>query len=88
MVWNQYLEDVHNNKNDYSSDEENEIDPPRNRPLEFQDWITWYSDDLMNLWLSMKTYRQDTGNVDYLLNKMDWNIFCEFCYEYSSKLAN
>jgi len=88
MVWSQYIEDVHTSKNDYSSDEENELDPPCNRPLEFQDWITWYSDDLMNLWLSIKTYREDTGNVDNLLNNMDWNDFCEFCYAKSSKLPN
>jgi len=88
MVWNQYLEDVHNCKNEYSSDEEHKIEHPRNRPLDFQDWITWYSDDLMNMWMSMNTYRQDTGNVDHLMNKMDWNVFCEFCYEHSSKLPN
>ena len=88
MVWSQYVEDVHSNRNDYSSDDENETEHPRNHPLEYQDWITWYADDLMNMWMSFKTYREDTGNVDHFLNNMQWTDFCEFCYAFSSKLPN
>ena len=88
MVWSQYIEDVHNVKNEYSSDEEYNMDHPRNHPLEFQEWITWYSDDLMNTWLSMKRYREDTGIVHCFLNNMSWNDFCEFSYKYSSKFPN
>jgi hypothetical protein len=88
MVWSQYVQDANPTtaNNDYSSDDED--DTIYNNPLELQDWITWYSDDLMNLWMSMKAYREDTGNVHHFLNNMEWTDFCEFCYQFSSKYPN
>ena len=88
MVWSHYVQDAVgiNINNDHSSDDDD--DTIYNHPLEYQDWVTWYSDDLMNLWMSMKAYREDTGNQPYLLDQMDWNDFCEFCYNFSSKLPS
>ena len=87
MVWSQYVQDANiTNTNDYSSDDED--DTIYSHPLEYQDWVTWYSDDLMNLWMSMKAYREDTGNVYHFLNSMEWTDFCEFCYQFSSKMPN
>lgn len=87
MVWSQYVEEARTTETHLSdSDEDDTL--PRNRPLEYDDWITWYSDDLMNLWMSMKTYREDTGNEFYLLDKMQWPDFCEFCYKFSCKLSS
>ena len=87
MVWSQYVEEARVTETHISdSDEDDTL--PRNRPLEYDDWITWYSDDLMNLWMSMKTYREDTGNEFNLLDKMQWTDFCEFCYKFSCKLSS
>jgi hypothetical protein len=87
MVWSQYVQDANNtHNNEYSSDDED--DTIYNRPLQYDDWVTWYSNDLMNLWMSMKAYREDTGNVYTFLNRMEWTDFCEFCYNFSSKMPN
>ena len=90
MVWSQYREDSIHAPNDTGGDDDNheELNIPRNRPLCFDDWITWYSNDLMNLWMSMRVYCEDTGNQPYLLDQMSWTDFCEFCYNFSSKLPS
>ena len=90
MVWSHYVEAANTNNETYTSDEENENELrfPKNRPLEFQDWITWYSNDLHNMWSGLRTYTADTGNTYHLLDGMDWNDFCEFCYRFSSKLPS
>ena len=87
MVWSQYVQDANNtHNNEYSSDDED--NNVRDYPLEYQEWVTWYSDDLMNLWMSMRAYREDTGNVTNFLNHMQWTDFCEFCYQFSSAYRN
>lgn len=91
MVWSQYREDSIQVPNDTGSDlddDQEELNIPRNRPLCFDDWITWYSNDLLNLWMSMKAYRENTGNQTFLLDQMEWTDFCEFCYNFSSKLPS
>jgi len=91
MVWSQYREDSIQDPNDVGSDPEDnqeELNIPRNRPLPYDDWITWYSNDLLNLWMSIRAYKEDTGNQSFLLDQMDWNDFCEFCYKFSSKLPS
>ena len=88
MVWRHYLEESNLTETSlFSDDDNNEEDVPRNLPMEFDDWITWYSDDLMNLWSSIKTYREDSGISSFFLDHMDWNNFCEFCYQHSNRLA-
>lgn len=88
MVWSHYVQDAVgiNNNNDHSSDDEDNT--IYNYPLEYQDWVTWYSDDLMNLWMSIKAYREDTGNVHNFLNSMQWTDFCEVCFQFSSGYPN
>jgi len=86
MVWSQYMDETTTNITEETEMEEDEPIIPRNRPMDYQDWITWYSDDLFNIWMNMKTYREETGTERFLLNDMNWNDFCEICYEYSSKL--
>ena len=89
MVWSQYIEEANITEHvmDWIEEDPDDI-PSRNHPLEFQDWITWYSDDLMNMWLSIKHYREDSGNQRNILDKMSWNDFCEFCYTFSCKLPS
>ena len=91
MVWSHYAEEARMAENyeeydEHDSDDERLI--PRNRPLDFHEWTTWYSNDLMNLWMSIKTYREDTGLSGLFLDQMDWNDFCEFCYNFSCKLPS
>lgn len=90
MVWSHYVDATRSNETAWTNDDDNEDQrmPPRNRPLEFQDWITWYSNDLMNIWMSMRAYREDSGNSSYLLDRLEWGEFCEFCYRFSSGLPS
>ena len=90
MVWSHYVDATRSSETTWNSDDDNEDQrmPPRNRPLDYQDWITWYSNDLLNIWMSLRAYREDTGNAGYLLDRLDWCEFCEFCYRFSSKLPS
>jgi hypothetical protein len=88
MVWSQYIADAHTEDMDLDDESMEETPLPRNLPLDYQDWITWYSDDLMNMWLSLKQYSQDSGNQYTLLDGMEWTDFCEFCYRFSCKLPS
>lgn len=86
MVWNQYMDDIPPVVSDDMEEDQDEPIIPRNRPMNYQDWITWYSDDLFNLWMNIRSYREECGLQRFLLNNLDWNEFCEICYYYSSKL--
>lgn len=90
MVWSHYVNEAKmTDSHHYSDDDvEDELRFPKNRPLEFQDWLTWYSNDLHNMWSSLRTYAADTGNTPYLLDGMEWTDFCEFCYRFSCKLPS
>ena len=88
MVWSQYVSDANTDSMDIEDDNVIEETPSRNLPLDFQDWITWYSVDLTNMWLYIKHYREDSGNQHTILDQMDWNDFCEFCYRFSCKLPS
>lgn len=96
MVWSQYTDEVttaevpveiqNENENEQDDEQDDEQIIPRNRPMNFDDWITWYSDDLLNVWMNIRNYKQDNGIERFFLNDLSWNDFCEMCYEFSSKL--
>jgi hypothetical protein len=80
MVWSEYL----NNETvweDAHSDEENE--PPITR-LTCDEWTTWYSQDLLNMWFSLRQYREDSGLQNHILEGGSYTDFCEFCYRFSN----
>jgi hypothetical protein len=92
MVWGQYVQDATNmpdaDNSNHSDDEDDKMCIPRNRPLTYDDWVTWYSTDLMNLWMGIKAYKEDSGNVSYILDSVNYSDFCEFCYAFSSKMRS
>ena len=87
MVWNQYVEDANSlpNEMDYDDEYEEELPPS---PMELEDWITWYSRDLMNMWFSLRQYREDSGISNYVMNFVSYSDFCEFCYRNSDGTRN
>lgn len=90
MVWSHYLQDVHNTQVDNhegSSDDDDHM-PSRNKQMPYDDWVTWYSTDLLNMWMSLRAYREDSGNTTYLLDNSEYDDFCQFCYEFSCKLPS
>ena len=79
--------------NDYSDDDEYE-EP---QPLDIQNWMDWYSNDLLNMWMGLRTYREDTYLTSSLMGEASedtyltsslmgeatFNDFCEFVYRFS-----
>ena len=85
MVWSEYVEQTTGN-NDYSDDDENDdFIPPRR--LTIDDWTTWYSEDLLNMWFSLVQYREDSGRKHDIMKNATYTDFCEFCYHFSHGFA-
>ena len=53
--------------------------------MSIQDWESFYSEDLYNMWSSMKTYTLSTGASAYMNEYASYQDFVEFCYSMSSK---
>ena len=81
MVWSHYTNELRLLDTQWSDDEEEVVS--NDKPLEFQEWITEYSDDLLNIWNGVKGYTNETGISTRFLASLDWNEFCEFCYKFS-----
>ena len=84
MVWSEYVEHTVGD-NDYS-DEEGDYDTPPRR-LNVDEWTTWYSEDLMNMWFSLVQYREDSGRTHDIMKDASYTAFCEFCYRFSHGYA-
>ena len=81
MVWSEYVEHTTGeNDCDYSDDENQE--PPARR-LNVDEWTTWYSEDLLNMWFSLVQYREDSGRKHDIMKNASYTDFCEFCYHFS-----
>ena len=89
MVWSHYLQETKHSETDDNNDsprgDDDERNIPRNKPLPYDMWCTWFSNDLMNLWMTFRAYREDTGNEPYLLDDCSYESFTRFCYNHSSK---
>ena len=91
MVWSGYMDETNYTAAEYNSDDEqqphdDDLIVPRNRPMEYHDWVTWHHEHLMNMWMSIKQYTQDSATGFRLFDQMNWNDFCEFSYQFSCKL--
>ena len=81
MVWSEYVEHT-TGDNDYDYSDEENPDVPIRR-LNVDEWTTWYSQDLMNMWFSLVQYREDSGLKHAILKNGSYTDFCEFCYQFS-----
>jgi len=84
MVWSEYVEQTTGN-NDYSDDDDDDSIPPKR--LTVDDWTTWYSEDLLNMWFSLVQYREDSGRKHAIMKNATYTDFCEFCYHFSHGFA-
>lgn len=82
MVWSHYVNEV-NLLTSYNQSDDEYDDEFDDSPLAYQDWITEHSDDLFNIWNGVNGYTEDVGISNRFLKKLDWNTFCEFCYNFS-----
>ena len=72
----------------YSDDEQREfiehhadVAPPF--PLEPEDWQSWYSDDLLNMWSLLTRYINDSAIYGNMLSDCTYSEFCNFVYSRS-----
>ena len=84
MVWSEYVEHT-TGENDYSDDDGGDDIPQRR--LTVDDWTTWYSEDLLNMWFSLVQYREDSGRKHDIMKHATYTDFCEFCYKFSHGYA-
>ena len=86
MVWSQYKNDVgshHNNDNTNYDD-----NPPLDQPMSYEEWKTWYSADLFNMWEGVIGYIRDTNLTKDIFKDGDYDDFCMNIYQFSSKRLN
>jgi hypothetical protein len=59
-----------------------------NMTLDFHRWQEWYQQDLMNMWMGMRGYCEDSYLRGPLMGSMQYDDFCEFVYHFSSKSSS
>ena len=85
MVWSEYIQDAVHGV-DVCEDEcelEEENDTHYYQPYSVDDWSTYHSQDLLNMWFSLVQYREDSGLVHDILKTATYSDFCDFCYNFS-----
>lgn len=90
MVWSHYKEetktgDIHHN--DAPDHYDDRIFPPY-EPLDFETWKDWHSNDIMNMWLSLRTYLTDSVLQNDVMCDADYDDFCEYLYRFSTKFPS
>ena len=85
MVWSQYKDCANNQEHEPDYDDDKMISPDQ---LEYEDWKTWYSTDLFNMWQGVVGYIKDSCLEKDLFNEGDYDDFCTNIYNFSSKFQN
>ena len=84
MVWSEYVNDAHAAEHDPAySDDENYEDG--DRWMTCDEWTVWHSHDLLNMWMSLRDYREISGTTNSILKMGTYTDFCEFCYHFSNQ---
>jgi hypothetical protein len=61
----------------YDENEDHEI------VLAPQDWHDWHSEDVLNMWMSLRQYLEDNHLNSTLLNRASFHNFAEFVRQFS-----
>jgi hypothetical protein len=48
-----------------------------------QDWHDWHSEDILNMWMSLRQYLEDNHLNSTLMNKASFHNFAEFVRQFS-----
>ena len=48
-----------------------------------QDWHDWHSEDVLNMWMSLRQYIEDNNLNSTLMNKASFHNFAEFVRQFS-----
>jgi hypothetical protein len=49
-------------------------------PLDPESWQDWHSEDLLNMWMSIRQYKEER----YICDRATFNSFCEWSYKNST----
>ena len=66
-------------------DSDDEIVYGNDEIMSISDWETYYSEDLYNMWSSLRSYIDTTGARAYCMEYSTYTDFVEWCYNMSSK---
>ena len=50
-----------------------------------KNWMDYYSNDLLNMWMGLRAYRDDSYLGHALMSDATFHDFCEFVYHFSHK---
>ena len=84
MVWNQYVYEATEGFDVVEETHDDDYTFDTNAPLHVEDWSEWYSDDLLNMWMLLRRYLDDTGLGTRILNNGSMNAFVHFLYAHSN----
>jgi len=88
MVWSHYANEANMNNGSHHNNDTNNNDYddlPYNLELTFDDWKTVHANDLYNMWHGLQCYVQDACIQEDILNNADYDTFCEFIFDSSTK---
>ena len=78
---NEYRDDALFGGNDM--DETYDEQEDRDLVLGPQDWHDWHSEDVLNMWMSLRQYLEDNNLNSTLMNKASFHNFAEFVRQFS-----
>jgi len=78
---NEYRDDALFGGNDI--DETYDEQEDRDLVLGPQDWHDWHSEDVLNMWMSLRQYIEDNNLNSTLMNKASFHNFAEFVRQFS-----
>lgn len=78
MGFNEYTEDsIMYGEDAYDDDNQ---DDGTLEPLDPESWQDWYSEDLLNMWMSIRQYKEER----YICDRATFNSFCRWAYAQTS----
>lgn len=78
---NEYRDDALFGGNDV--DETYDEQDDRELVLGPQDWHDWHSEDVLNMWMTLRQYIEENNLNSTLLNKASFHNFAEFVRQFS-----
>jgi len=92
MVWKQYTDEAHMQSAEHTAEDVDvdmdDYDDRTPEKMEYEYWVDWYSRDLMNMWMSLRTYTRDASISSHVMNYASYSDFCEFLYQFSNGFPN
>jgi hypothetical protein len=93
MVWSHYVEEADGATEEFVKDGDDFFEDPYDEYappviMNVEDWETWYSRDLMNMWFSLREYTDQTGVSNFIMPFASYHKFVEFCYNNSDGMRN